>query len=125
MTEMIKKLDGLTPDLLYYWERQGYIRPKRKKIGKKSVRDYSNRDFELIEVMFKFYKKGLKPKLCREKAIEEVQRKHSILEEQKRELFKIFKENDISMIGPAKVFEKSDDIEVLDALIKIFKKFKS
>lgn len=70
--EVLNKIDGLTKDILYYWEAKGYLRPKKYQRGKVDKRDYSEEDFRLIAAIFKYYEKGFPPKKSYEKAIEEM-----------------------------------------------------
>ena len=72
--EVLNKIANLTKDLLYYWEARGYIQPRKYQRGRVDKRDYSDKDFQLIMVMFKFYEKGFPPKRCFQKASEELKR---------------------------------------------------
>ena len=70
--EVLNKVDNLTKDLLYYWEARGFISPRKYQRGKVEKRDYSEEDFRLIAIIFKYYERGFPPKKSYEKAIEEM-----------------------------------------------------
>ena len=71
-TELMTHIPGITMDHLHNWERQGYLAPNRMKVGKKRVRDYSEKEANLIKVMWFYYRKGLSPKNAYRNATEEV-----------------------------------------------------
>lgn len=72
--EVLNKIQNLTKDLLYYWEAKGYIQPRKYQRGRVDKRDYSEKDYQMIAAMYKYYEKGFPPKRCFQKAIEELQR---------------------------------------------------
>ncbi|MBL7092221.1 MAG: MerR family transcriptional regulator [Candidatus Omnitrophica bacterium] len=72
--EVLNKVQNLTKDLLYYWEARGYIQPRKYQRGRVDKRDYSEKDFQTIAVMFKYYEKGFPPKRCYQKLMEEQRR---------------------------------------------------
>lgn len=59
-------------DLLYYWEARGYIQPRKYQRGRVDKRDYSEKDFQVIAAMFKYYEKGFPPKRCFQKTMEDL-----------------------------------------------------
>jgi DNA-binding transcriptional MerR regulator len=61
-TELMTHVPGITMDHLHNWERQGYLAPSRIKVGKKRIRNYSEKDIHLIKAMWFYYQKGLSPK---------------------------------------------------------------
>jgi DNA-binding transcriptional MerR regulator len=71
-TELMTSIPGITLDHLHNWERQGYLAPSRIKVGKKRIRDYSEKDAHLIKAMWFYYRKGLSPKNAYRNATEEV-----------------------------------------------------
>ncbi len=71
-TELMTNIPGITMDHLHNWERQGYLAPSRKKVGKKQIRDYSERDANFIKAMWFYYRKGLSPKNAHRNATEDV-----------------------------------------------------
>jgi DNA-binding transcriptional MerR regulator len=72
--EVLNRIHSLTKDLLYYWEAKGYIQPRKYQRGRVDKRDYSEKDFQMIAAMFKYYEKGFPPKRCYQKAAEELHR---------------------------------------------------
>ena len=60
--EVMTNIPGITMDHLHNWERQGYLAPSRIKVGKKRIRNYSEKDIHLIKTMWFYYQKGLSPK---------------------------------------------------------------
>jgi DNA-binding transcriptional MerR regulator len=60
--ELMTHIPGITMDHLHNWERQGYLAPSRIKVGKKRIRNYSEKDIHLIKAMWFYYQKGLSPK---------------------------------------------------------------
>lgn len=60
--EVMTNIPGITMDHLHNWERQGYLAPGRIKVGKKRIRNYSEKDIHLIKTMWFYYQKGLSPK---------------------------------------------------------------
>jgi len=72
--EVLNRIQNLTKDLLYYWEAKGYIQPRKYQRGRVDKRDYSEKDVQVIEAMFRFYEKGFPPKRCHQKAMEYLRR---------------------------------------------------
>ena len=70
-TELMTSIPGITLDHLHNWERQGYLAPNRIKVGKKQIRDYSEKDASLIKAMWFYYRQGLSPKNAYRNATEE------------------------------------------------------
>ncbi len=60
--EILVRIPSLTARALYYFEEQGYIRPKHIKQGLRRLRDYSERDVELAELIHGNINKGMTPK---------------------------------------------------------------
>ena len=71
-TELMTSIPGITLDHLHNWERQGYLAPSRIKVGKKRIRNYSEKDASLIKAMWFYYQQGLSPKNAYRNATEEV-----------------------------------------------------
>jgi DNA-binding transcriptional MerR regulator len=72
--EVLNKIQSLSKDILYYWEAKGYIKPRKYQRGRVDKRDYSEKDFQIIAAMFTHYQKGFPPKLCYQKAMEDLRR---------------------------------------------------
>jgi DNA-binding transcriptional MerR regulator len=72
--EVLNKIQNLNKDLLYYWEARGYIQPRKYQRGRVDKRDYSEKDFNIVAAMFKYYEKGFPPKTCYQKAMGESRR---------------------------------------------------
>ena len=93
-TKLMTSIPGITMDHLHNWERQGYLSPRRIKVGKKRIRDYSEKDVTLIKTMWGFYRKGLSPRNAYRNATEEVSKRslsgsamgNELREDQEREI---------------------------------------
>ena len=72
--EILNQVKHLNKDILYYWEARGYIRPRKYQRGSVDKRDYSERDYRIVSVMFKYYKQGFPPRRCFQKAMEDLRR---------------------------------------------------
>ena len=70
--EVLNRIQNLTKDLLYYWEARGYIQPRKYQRGRVDKRDYSEKDCQVIAMMFKYYEKGFPPKRCYQKAMDDL-----------------------------------------------------
>ena len=71
-SKLMSNIPGITMDHLYNWERQGYLAPNRISVGKKQIRDYSEKDVHLLKAMWSYYQKGLSPKNAYRNATEEI-----------------------------------------------------
>lgn len=71
-SQLMNNIPGITMDHLYNWERQGYLAPNRISVGKKQIRDYSEKDVHLLKAMWSYYQKGLSPKNAYRNATEEI-----------------------------------------------------
>jgi DNA-binding transcriptional MerR regulator len=60
--ELINSIPGITMDHLHNWERQGYLAPGRIRVGKKQIRDYTEKEALLVKTMWFYYQKGLSPR---------------------------------------------------------------
>ena len=60
--EVLVRIPGLTPRELYYFEQQGYISPEHIDQGLKRIRNYSEKDVELVELIHRNISKGMTPK---------------------------------------------------------------
>jgi DNA-binding transcriptional MerR regulator len=59
---LIGSIPGITMDHLHNWERQGYLAPGRIRVGKKQIRDYTEKEARLVKAMWFYYRKGLSPR---------------------------------------------------------------
>lgn len=71
-TEVLREVSGLTRDLLYFWERKGWVVPERIQKKKMAVRNYSDEQLELIGLIWQKYQEGLLPQRAFEAAVEEI-----------------------------------------------------
>jgi hypothetical protein len=71
-SELIGSIPGITMDHLHNWERQGYLAPGRIRVGKKQIRNYTEKEARLVRVMWFYYQKGLSPRNAYRTATEEV-----------------------------------------------------
>jgi DNA-binding transcriptional MerR regulator len=69
--ELINNIPGITMDHLHNWERQGYLAPGRIRVGKKQIRNYTEKEAYLVKVMWFYYQKGLSPRNAYRTATEE------------------------------------------------------
>lgn len=69
---LIGGIPGITMDHLHNWERQGYLAPGRIGVGKKQIRDYTEKEALLVRIMWFYYQKGLSPRNAYRNAAEEV-----------------------------------------------------
>jgi DNA-binding transcriptional MerR regulator len=74
-SELIGSIPGITMDHLHNWERQGYLAPGRIRVGKKQIRNYTEKEARLVRVMWFYYQKGLSPRNAYRTATEEVAKK--------------------------------------------------
>jgi hypothetical protein len=74
-SELINSIPGITMDHLHNWERQGYLAPGRIRVGKKQIRNYTEKEAFLVKVMWFYYQKGLSPRNAYRSATEEVTEK--------------------------------------------------
>lgn len=74
-SELIGGIPGITMDHLHNWERQGYLAPGRIRVGKKQIRNYTEKEARLVKVMWFYYQKGLSPRNAHRTATEEVAEK--------------------------------------------------
>jgi DNA-binding transcriptional MerR regulator len=70
--EVLNRIKGLSKDTLYYWEASGFLEPRKYQRGRVEKRDYTQKDFQIAQVMYKYYEKGFPPKRCFEKAQQEI-----------------------------------------------------
>jgi hypothetical protein len=71
-SELMGNIPGITMDHLHNWERQGYLAPGRISVGKKLIRDYTEKEVHLVKAMWSYYQKGLSPRNAYRNAAEEV-----------------------------------------------------
>ncbi len=69
--ELLARID-IPRQKLYYLEQKGFISPKKRQIGEKEFREYSDRDLIKVEHIWKYLKKGFKYRVAYEKAMEEL-----------------------------------------------------
>ncbi len=70
--ELLSRID-IPRQKLYYLEQKGFISPKKRQIGEKEFREYSDADLVKVEFIWKYLKKGFKYRVAYEKAMEELQ----------------------------------------------------
>jgi len=69
--ELLLRID-IPRQKLYYLEQKGFINPKKRQIGEKEFREYSDQDVVKVEFIWKYLKKGFKYRIAYEKALEEM-----------------------------------------------------
>ncbi len=70
-TSQILERTGIPRHKLYYLEQKGYIKPRRLQSGDHEIREYTERDLEMVVLIWKYLKMGFKHKIAFEKATEE------------------------------------------------------
>jgi DNA-binding transcriptional MerR regulator len=74
-TEELRRAVGITRDTLYYLEYRGYITPKKTRVGDRFVRDYSQRDADIVRIMWHYHhQQDLSYMLAYEKALQDLQK---------------------------------------------------
>ena len=71
-TAQILEKTGIPRHKLYYLEQKGYIKPRRVQAGDHAIREYSKKDFHMIEILWKYLQMGFKHKMAHAKATEEI-----------------------------------------------------
>jgi DNA-binding transcriptional MerR regulator len=71
-SDILKKL-SIPRHKLYYLEQKGYIKPKRIPMGELEAREYSEEDFRMLELIWKYLQSGFKHKIAYQKAQEDLQ----------------------------------------------------
>lgn len=71
-TSQILEKTGIPRHKLYYLEQKGYIKPKRVPAGDLEAREYTKRDLDMVERIWKYLQMGFKHKIAYQKANEEI-----------------------------------------------------
>ena len=69
--EVLQQVDGLTKDLLYYFEEKGYIEPRKIQFVRVDRNEYSDDDLKKIKLIWHYYSQGFRPRVAYEKAMED------------------------------------------------------
>jgi len=67
--EVLQQIEGLTKDLLYYFESKGYVKPRKIRYTMVERNDYSEEDFRKIQLIWHYYSQGFRPRVAYEKAM--------------------------------------------------------
>jgi DNA-binding transcriptional MerR regulator len=102
--ELMTQVPGITMDHLHNWERQGYLAPGRIKVGKKRIRNYSEKDIRLIKSMWSYYQKGLSPKNAHKNATVDTSKQPCVVSPQPNDQQEVQKREIDSLEGIA-IFE--------------------
>jgi DNA-binding transcriptional MerR regulator len=70
-SDLLKKIN-IPRHKLYYLEQKGYITPKKITRGDLEMRDYTDEDFQKIQVIWEYLKKGFKHKAAYKKTMEKL-----------------------------------------------------
>jgi DNA-binding transcriptional MerR regulator len=54
-TEEITHEEGIPRQALYYMENKGFISPRRKRVGRRILREYSDADVELAKLVWSYH----------------------------------------------------------------------
>lgn len=71
ITELSKKT-GASTDEIRYFETKGYVKSKRSLIKTREVRDYSEEDIRMIELLVKYRREGFELRVANQKALQEI-----------------------------------------------------
>jgi DNA-binding transcriptional MerR regulator len=71
-TSQILEKTGIPRHKLYYLEQKGYIKPRRVTAGDHEIREYSKKDFQMVETLWKYLKMGFKHKMAYVKATDDI-----------------------------------------------------
>ncbi len=71
-TSQILEKTGIPRHKLYYLEQKGYIKPRRVQAGDHEIREYSKKDFVMVETLWKYLQMGFKHKMAYAKATEDI-----------------------------------------------------
>jgi DNA-binding transcriptional MerR regulator len=67
--EVLQQVDGMTKDLLYYFESKGYVKPRKIEYARVERNDYSDDDLKKIKLIWRYYSQGFRPRVAYEKAM--------------------------------------------------------
>jgi DNA-binding transcriptional MerR regulator len=56
-------------DKLYYLEQKGYITPRKTLKGERELRDYSEKDLEMVRLMWQYIQQGFRYRVAYQKAL--------------------------------------------------------
>jgi len=70
-SDLLKKIN-IPRHKLYYLEQKGYINPKKITRGDLEMRDYTDEDFQKIQIIWKYLRQGFKHKIAYKKAMEKL-----------------------------------------------------
>ncbi len=71
-TSQILEKTGIPRHKLYYLEQKGYIKPRRVQAGDNEIREYSKKDFLMIQTLWKYLQMGFRHKMAFAKATEDI-----------------------------------------------------
>ena len=70
-SDLLKKIN-IPRHKLYYLEQKGYINPKKITRGDLEMRNYTDEDFQKIQVIWEYLKQGFKHKAAYKKTMEKL-----------------------------------------------------
>jgi DNA-binding transcriptional MerR regulator len=73
--ELLKNID-IPLSKLYYLEQKGYIKPRKRLVGEKEFRIYSEEDVLKIRLIWKHLKNGFRYRIAYERAVSELIRRN-------------------------------------------------
>lgn len=120
-------ITGISKDLLFYLERQGFIKPKKEVVGKIDRRWWTEKEVEKIRSIYEYTKDGLPPKEAAKRAICDLERSKDIEKSDKSELasrlkeLKILLENNPKLTISTQGSLELKDKKLLDAIIQTIK----
>ena len=74
-SEVLQMVD-IPRNKLYYLEQKGYVTPRKKAIGEKTYRFYSEQDVEKIGLIWVHLKQGMRYRIAYQKATEQLRSAH-------------------------------------------------
>lgn len=121
-SEVLRKI-GITRDLLFYFERQGFIKSKKETVGKIDRRWWSKEEIKKIKLIYEYTKDGLTPKEGARRAMSEYEVLKNIDKTGKKELvnrlreFRYLLESNPKLELSAQGILQIEDISIIDSLI--------
>ncbi len=86
--EVLEKIQGIDKNTISFYEKMGYIKPKRAKVGSVKRRVYSEHDFEMIRAIWRYHRQGYTPRAAHKRALQDVERKEKELDKEVRDLLR-------------------------------------
>lgn len=70
--EILNKIKDISKDTIAFYDKMGYIKPERVRVGKIERRIYSQQDFEMIAAIWRWHKQGFPPRAAHKMALQSI-----------------------------------------------------